>query len=45
MDLQTDATACAVAVIGELQLVTGKLGSDNIDNNGRNPPNVTNSLQ
>lgn len=45
MDLQTEATAWAVAVMGELQLVTGKLGSDKMDNKARSPPSVTNSRQ
>lgn len=45
MDLQTDATAWAVAVMGELQLVTGKLGNDNMESKARSPPNVTNSRQ
>ena len=45
MDLQTAATACAVAVIGELKLVTGKFGRAKIDNSGLKPLSVTNSRQ
>ena len=45
MDLQTEATACAVAVIGELRLVTGKFGSAKMDKSDFKPPKLTNSRQ